>query len=251
MTSRTDESRAARSGPRGTSNGMWASESVRLARTIRCAMVGSGARNARAISSVVSPPSRRRVRAVRASRERMGWQDMNTRRRRSSPMSSSIARWVSEAVTASNHTTFILSCKGARSAFSPLPLRVLGHLLPDLLFLLAKLGCEFRSEVVSLEYLADLDLGLPARKRIRTALDPFDRFVKRLHLEQPKARDQLLGLGERAVDHRALVAAELHARAFRAWLDPFGGEENSRFDQLFIELPHVGEELLAWHHARF
>ena len=34
---------------------------MRFARTMRCATVGSGTRNARAISGVVSPPSRRRV----------------------------------------------------------------------------------------------------------------------------------------------------------------------------------------------
>ena len=59
-------------GPAGTSNGTRASASVRLARTIRWATVGSGTRNARAISSVVRPPSRRSVSATRASVERTG-----------------------------------------------------------------------------------------------------------------------------------------------------------------------------------
>src|SRR2546428_9339831 len=39
----------------------------------RCAMVGSGTRKARAISSVVSPASRRSVSAVRASVDSSGW----------------------------------------------------------------------------------------------------------------------------------------------------------------------------------
>ena len=43
------------------------SASVRLARTMRWAIVGSGTRKARAISSVVRPPSRRSVSATRAS----------------------------------------------------------------------------------------------------------------------------------------------------------------------------------------
>ena len=60
-----------RAGPR---TGTRASASVRLARTMRWAMVGSGTRNARAISSVVRPPSRRSVSATRASVERTGWQ---------------------------------------------------------------------------------------------------------------------------------------------------------------------------------
>jgi hypothetical protein len=62
---------------------------------------------------------------------------------------------VSEGVTPSNHTTFTLSCKVAGKRLS---LRVFGHLLADPLFLPAKLRCEFLSEIVGLEYLADLDL---------------------------------------------------------------------------------------------
>ena len=60
------------SAPRGTSNGTRASASVRLARTIRWAIVASGTRKARAISSVVRPPSSRRVSATRASVESTG-----------------------------------------------------------------------------------------------------------------------------------------------------------------------------------
>src|SRR5713226_8437139 len=71
MTSSTDDRRAASSSPRGTSKGTRASARVLLARTIRWATVGSGTRNARAISSVVRPPSTRSVSATRASGERM------------------------------------------------------------------------------------------------------------------------------------------------------------------------------------
>ena len=80
-----------RSAPRGISKGTCASASVRLARTILWATVASGTKNARAISSVVSPPRRRSVRATRASVERTGWHARNTRPRRSSPTGSSIA----------------------------------------------------------------------------------------------------------------------------------------------------------------
>src|SRR3984885_1656411 len=91
MTSRTDERRAASSAPRGTSKGTCASVRVRLARTMLCAMVLSGTRKARAISPVDRPPNRRSVSATWASVESTGWQEMNIRRRRSSPTSSSIA----------------------------------------------------------------------------------------------------------------------------------------------------------------
>ena len=63
-----------------------ASASVRLARTIRCATVASGTRNARAISGVVSPPSSRSVSATRASVESTGWQQVKISRSRSSPI---------------------------------------------------------------------------------------------------------------------------------------------------------------------
>src|ERR687885_730136 len=100
MTSSTDDKRAASSAPRGTSNGTRASRRVRFARTMRWATVGSGTRNARAISVVSSPPSKRSVSATRASGESTGWQAMKMRRRRSSPTSS----------RAASRSTTALSC---------------------------------------------------------------------------------------------------------------------------------------------
>src|SRR5437879_698478 len=58
---------------------------------MRWAMLETGTRNPRAISSVVRPPRTRRVSATRASFERIGWHAMKMRPRRSSPKSSSIA----------------------------------------------------------------------------------------------------------------------------------------------------------------
>src|SRR3990172_2747362 len=102
IASRTEERRAVSSAPRGTSNGTRASARVRLARTIRWATVASGTRNARAISGVVNPPSRRSVRATRASGERTGWQAVKMRLKRSSPTVSSIAASLScTAITCS------------------------------------------------------------------------------------------------------------------------------------------------------
>src|SRR5437667_1045762 len=84
-------------------------------------------------------------------------------------------------------------------------LLLVGDLRPQALLLLPELGSELGAEVRRLEHLTDLDLGLCARHRIRAALYPFDRLLLLLHLDQPKAGDQLLGLGEGTVDHRALV----------------------------------------------
>ena len=100
MASSTDDRRADSSDPRGTSNGTRASVSVRFARTMRCAIVGSDTRKARAISSLVSPPSRRSVSATRASVERTGWQAMSMSRSRSSPTFSSMAVSTSGPVAA-------------------------------------------------------------------------------------------------------------------------------------------------------
>ena len=76
-----------RSGSRcagGTRYGIPACWIFCLARTSRLAIVGSLARNARAISAVVSPASVRRVSATRASSDSAGWQQVNISRSRSS-----------------------------------------------------------------------------------------------------------------------------------------------------------------------
>ncbi|TWH03393.1 hypothetical protein L613_008100000160 [Pseudoxanthomonas taiwanensis J19] len=71
-----------------------------MARTMRWAMVASLARNARAISPVSRPPSRRRVRATRESCGSTGWQAMNISRSTSSPTVSS-SRCSARAATSS------------------------------------------------------------------------------------------------------------------------------------------------------
>src|SRR3984893_1421869 len=63
---------------------MPAARILALARTRRCAMVGSGTRKARAISPVSRPPSSRRVRATWALTASEGWQQVKIRRSRSS-----------------------------------------------------------------------------------------------------------------------------------------------------------------------
>src|SRR6478609_463055 len=81
-------------------------------------------------------------------------------------------------------------------------LRVLGGEPAEALLLLAQLGRERLAEVVGLEHPADLDHGF-ALERIRAALHPLDRLFLRRAAEHPEAGDQLLRLGERAVDDRA------------------------------------------------
>src|SRR5262245_27758428 len=99
MTSSTEGSRAARSGPRGTSKANPAFAMAFFARTIRCAIVTSFDRKARAISSVVKPPTTLRVSAARASGGSMGWQAVKMRPSSSSPRSSSIAASIAAALS--------------------------------------------------------------------------------------------------------------------------------------------------------
>ena len=97
MTSSTEGSRAARSAPRGTSKVNPALAIAFFARTIRCAIVASLDRKARAISSVVRPPTTLRVSAARASGDSIGWQAVKMRPSSSSPRSSSMAASIASA----------------------------------------------------------------------------------------------------------------------------------------------------------
>src|SRR5687767_13640169 len=66
--------------------------------------------------------------------------------------------------------------------------------------LLAQLGGHRVAEVVGGEDLPHLDLAVAERR----LLDPLQDLLAGRHLEDPEARHQLLGLGERPVDHRAV-----------------------------------------------
>src|SRR5690348_2278525 len=104
------------------------------------------------------------------------------------------------------------------------------------LFLLAKLGRELGAEILGFEDLADLDLGRLALERRGAALHPLDGLVERLDLDDPEARDELLRLGERTVDDRALAVIEADARALRARLQAFARKHDARLDELLVEL---------------
>src|SRR5579884_3135149 len=94
-----------------------------------------------------------------------------------------------------------------------------GHAFANLPFLIAQLGRQVFTEVVSLGDLADLDLRLTGR-RIRAALDPLDGFLERFALKHPIACDEIRRFRKRALDHGACVANEPDADAFRARSQP-------------------------------
>ena len=111
-------------------------------------------------------------------------------------------------------------------------------------------GVNGLAEIFGFEDAPDLDLGV-GRHRIRAAAHPLDGLLHRAHLPQPEAGDQFLGLGERAVDHRARLAREAHARALAARVQPLAGEHHAGLDQLLVEAAHLGHQLGARHHAGF
>src|SRR6266566_336917 len=125
-----------------------------------------------------------------------------------------------------------------------------GDLIAHALLGFPQLGCELRAEVVRLEHLAYLDLGL-ALDRIGAALDPLDRLFLRLHLKHPEAADQVFRVLEGPVHDRAPSPREPDARALRAGMQPFARQEDAGLCQLLVVLGHVGEELLARHDTRF
>src|SRR5690606_27616420 len=92
--------------------------------------------------------------------------------------------------------------RSRRSALPPLELDA------QLVLLLAQLGREFLAEILGLVDRPDLEDALLARHRVRALARPLERLVHGLDLPEPEARDELLRLGERAVDDRRLAARE-------------------------------------------
>ncbi len=67
-----------------------------------------------------------------------------------------------------------------------------GHLFAQVFLLLPQFGSELGAEIFDFKYRAQLDLNAAAE---RSALEPLDGFVRRLHLPQPEAGDQVVGFG--------------------------------------------------------
>jgi hypothetical protein len=96
------------------------------------------------------------------------------------------------------------------------------------------------AEVVQLEQLPDLDVAILVMG-VGAALDPRDRFRKRLTLQDPVARYQFLDLREWAVYHLALVAGEPYSSALGTWLQPIAIEQINPLTQALLKwLPWRG-----------
>src|SRR5690606_34853554 len=109
-----------------------------------------------------------------------------------------------------------------------------GRLLAQTRLVLADLGRGRLAEVLDLEHLPDLDLAIVEGD----ALDPLDRLLLRLDLDQPEPGDQLLRLGEGPVDDGPGVPVEPHARAPRAGVEPLAREQDAGLDQFLVVAAH-------------
>jgi hypothetical protein len=112
--------------------------------------------------------------------------------------------------------------------------------LPHPLLGRRELGREGVGEVLGVENLPELDFAVAQRR----ALDPLDGLVHRGDLPDREAGDQLLRLGERAVDHRgAAVDIECDPLALAARLESVTGQHDTRLDELLGEPVHRHELL--------
>src|SRR3989304_7274173 len=113
---------------------------------------------------------------------------------------------------------------------------LLRHPVSELTVLLAGLA---RAEGLELEDLANLDVALLKRDALR----PLDSLVPRRRLDEPEARDELLGLRKWTIDHGPLRPGVPDAGSLRGGLEPLRGEEHARPDQVFVVARPLGQLL--------
>src|SRR5215467_715456 len=116
------------------------------------------------------------------------------------------------------------------------------HSSAEVFFLLNFFVAEGGCEVFGLEDLADLYVAF-AVGRVGASLDPLDGLFERLHLPEPEAGNEFLGLGERAVNDSAVLAGEADNGAFGRGVKTVVAYQNSGFQELVVEFVHVGHEL--------
>src|SRR6185437_15264493 len=93
---------------------------------------------------------------------------------------------------------------------------------------------------------ADLGRDLPlVAVDDQESLGPLHRLLLRAALHQRVAADELLGLGERAVDHGQLPAGKLHPGRLLKWRQARGVQQHTGLGHLLDQLAHLGHQLLA------
>src|SRR5258706_583745 len=82
--------------------------------------------------------------------------------------------------------------------------------------------------------------------RERRAFDPFSPLFHGLHLPQPEAADQFLGLGEGSVDYSPLLSRKSDPLALGAGLQPLACKHYAGLYQLLVELAHGSKSFLGF-----
>jgi hypothetical protein len=107
---------------------------------------------------------------------------------------------------------------------------------------------RFAAKVLRFEHLANLDL-LSAVER--SAASATRSRLPSTSPPKPEAGNQLVGPRKRPLNDGSLFAYELDPHAFRTRVQSIGSQHYARFHELFVELPHLGEQLAAGKNARF
>ncbi len=87
-------------------------------------------------------------------------------------------------------------------------------------------------EFFHLEDLADFDFVV-AGVAVGATLDPLDGLFEGLALQDREAGDELLGLGEGAVDDGTRLAGEFDACSFGAGMEAIEGEQDAKQSSAF------------------
>src|SRR6266571_8749913 len=283
-TASTASRRSATSSPCGMRYGMRAATILRLARTMRWAIVASETRNAAAISGVVKPATARSVSATCASCARAGWQHVKIRRRRSSASGASggamdrsrsatfsAYRWSRRSRSMARRRAAVIShapglsgmpCAGhfssaatrlswtTSSAMSKLPMR--RTIAP------VSLAASSRNTAVSAASVTFLVSVRPSSFHSRPDLDRagapclghLERLVEILHLHDGESADDLFRLDERAVGDDGLAVLKTNrGRGLRS-LQLFAADDLAGaavFLKPLLRQLHAGRHLLRRH----
>src|SRR5262245_57081020 len=84
-----------------------------------------------------------------------------------------------------------------------------------------------------------------------STLDPPERLLNRFHLPEPEAGVDVLGVGKGAIGHGFRPAREPHALALATGVQSLPGQHDTGLHELLVEVSHLAEQLLAWHHTCF
>src|ERR1051325_7803504 len=117
----------------------------------------------------------------------------------------------------------------------------------------AEVRSELRAKIFYVEDRTDVDFTFDVRSFgiVRYPLRPLDRFVHRIHFPDPETGDKLARLREWTIRHDSVAAGKLDSLRLRRRVQSFTRQHDSGIHQLFVELTHRVEQLLARHDSRF